>query len=104
MTVPGVTSAIRAALRAALSAASGKSPVVTPPATTSLMVAVWPVSARSTSVKVTGIEVVRPAEVVGSVRSFWAIAAIAGASSVPVIVITTVCVSLPSRLSVAVIV
>ena len=104
MTVPGVTNAFSAVSRAVSSAASGKSPVVAPPATTSLMVAVWPVLARSTSVNVTGIEVVRPAEVVGSLRSFWMIAAIAGASSVPVIVITTVCVSVPSRLSVAVIV
>ena len=51
VTVPGLTSANKAGV-------SRVRPVVIPEATTFVMLAVWPTSVKSTSVKVTGMEAV----------------------------------------------
>ena len=69
--------------------------MVTPVATTPVTAAVWPVLVRSRSVKVTGMVDVSAAVSVRSVRSFWAMAAMVGASLVPVTVMTMVSVSEP---------
>ena len=84
VTAPGVTSAINAA-------SSSARPVVVPVATAPVMVAVWPTSDRSRSVKVTGIVVVSGAVSVCSARPCCAMSAISGASLLPVTVTTTSC-------------
>ena len=88
VTVPGVTSARRAV-------ESRVRPVVTPEGTTAETAAVWPMSVRSRSVKVTAMVDVSAVVPVCSARSFWAMTSTTGASFVPVIVMTIVSVSVP---------
>ena len=64
-------------------------PVVMPVGTTPVIVAVWPISVRSTSVKMTGMVAVSASLLVFSVRAVASIALMSGVSLVPVMVMLT---------------
>ena len=64
-------------------------------ATTPVILAVWPMSVRSTSVKVTGMEAVSAAVFVCSLKLVATMALMVGASFVPVAVTVTFWVVVP---------
>ena len=90
VTVPMLISALSAA-------ASNASPVVTPPVATSVIAAVWPTSVRSTSPKLAVMLLLSALVVVCSLKFAWLMAAIAGASLVPVMVTVRLLVEVPLR-------